>query len=236
MFESTFYAFRQNDAVSWIIIGILIFGSIFSWAVMVAKWLQIRATRRATAIFLRRFRAAKHPLELYHQRFACEPSPLSRVYHHGARELCFHLLGSAEVDETFPARLRDAKPLRATALASVRSSMEQTASEESLSLESNLILLASAVSGSPFLGLLGTVWGVMSAFAGIAMSGKADFNAMAPGVAGALTTTVSGLLVAIPAMFGYNFLLTTIRAMILETENFSAECVSAFEHRYLEVR
>jgi biopolymer transport protein ExbB/TolQ len=96
-----------------------------------------------------------------------------------------------------------------------------------------MILLATAVSGAPFLGLLGTVWGVMDTFSGVAMAGSANLQAMAPGVSGALITTVTGLLVAIPAMFGYNFLVTSIRSLIVQNDNFAAEVCSEFEHKYV---
>ena len=97
-----------------------------------------------------------------------------------------------------------------------------------------MILLASAVSGAPFLGLLGTVWGVMDAFTDIAVAGSPSLTTMAPGVSGALITTVTALCVAIPAMFGYNFLVTSIRAMIVEMDNFAAELASEFEHKYVD--
>ena len=84
------------------------------------------------------------------------------------------------------------------------------------------------------LGLLGTVWGVMETFAGVAAAGSANLAAMAPGVSAALITTVTGLLVAIPAMFGYNYLVTTIRATIVELDNFAAELASEFEHKFVE--
>jgi biopolymer transport protein ExbB/TolQ len=90
------------------------------------------------------------------------------------------------------------------------------------------------VSGAPFLGLLGTVWGVMDTFTGVAEAGSANLTAMAPGVSGALITTVTALCVAIPAMFGYNFLVTSIRGMIVEMDNFAAELASKFEHKYVE--
>jgi biopolymer transport protein ExbB/TolQ len=95
-------------------------------------------------------------------------------------------------------------------------------------------LLATAVSGSPFLGLLGTVWGVMDAFTGVAEAGSPNLVSMAPGVSGALITTVTALCVAIPAMFGYNFLVTSIRGMIVEMDNFAAELASEFEHKYVD--
>jgi biopolymer transport protein ExbB/TolQ len=117
---------------------------------------------------------------------------------------------------------------------SVRSAMEREVGEQALRLEDRMTVLATAVSGAPFLGLLGTVWGVMDTFSGIAMAGHPDIAAMAPGVSGALITTVTGLLVAIPAMFGYNFLVVTLRGLIVELDNFAAELASAFDHRYLD--
>ena len=94
--------------------------------------------------------------------------------------------------------------------------------------------MATAVSGSPFLGLLGTVWGVMDAFTGVAEAGSPSLASMAPGVSGALITTVTALCVAIPAMFGYNFLVTSIRAMIVQMDNFAAELASEFDHRFVD--
>ena len=112
----------------------------------------------------------------------------------------------------------------------VNAAMERAVGETALKLESQMILLATAVSGAPFLGLFGTVWGVMDTFTGVAEAGSPNLAAMAPGVSGALITTVTALCVAIPAMFGYNFLVTSIRGMIVEMDNFAAELASEFEH------
>ena len=117
----------------------------------------------------------------------------------------------------------------------VKRLMENAVAQESLKLESGLILLAIAVSGAPFLGLLGTVWGVMSTFAGIATSPQgANLAAMAPGVSAALITTVAGLLVAIPSMFGYNWLVHNLRVLTVQLDNFAQELVSKMETEYLE--
>lgn len=229
------FAFEHSNIAGKLIVFVLLIGSVFSWSVMWTKYHYIRKAKQQTRAFLERFRSARRPLLLFkgYQKFL--PSPVAAVFGEGCRELCFHLLGSSEIDETFQARLRDADPISATAMTAVRSSLEQTVSEEALKLEAQLILLASAVSGAPFLGLLGTVWGVMDAFSDVAASGSANLTALAPGVSGALLTTVTGLLVAIPAMFGYNYLLTTIRGMTVEMENFAAECASTFEHQYFDI-
>jgi biopolymer transport protein ExbB/TolQ len=114
--------------------------------------------------------------------------------------------------------------------------MEETAAAEAMALEKGMIVLSTAVAGGPFIGLLGTVWGVMETFAGIATAGSASLTAMAPGVAGALICTVIGLLVAIPAMFSYNFMVTTIRAITQELDGFASRFANQMEHRYVDNR
>lgn len=230
------FAFDHSTPEGKAILFILILASIFCWSVMATKVLQVRRARQQNTKFLRLFHASKTPLHLYENHLHADASTVAAVYNAGARELSYHMLGSSEVDETYSARLNRADGIDDRAMAAVRSAMERSVGEEMLKLESNLILLATAVSGSPFLGLLGTVWGVMDAFSGIAMAGHADLAAMAPGVSGALITTVVALCVAIPAMFGYNFLVTTTRHMTVEMENFAAECASVFEHIYVRSR
>jgi len=92
------------------------------------------------------------------------------------------------------------------------------------------------VAGGPFIGLLGTVWGVMETFSGIARVQAASLTAMAPGVAGALIATVVGLFVAIPAMFAYNYMITLVRAITQELDNFTTEYATSIEHTYVDNR
>ncbi len=226
------FAFEHSNTAGKAVIFILLVGSIFSWSVMWSKFTQLRAARLATLPFLKAFRSSLEPLDPYLSGRPPGESPQAAIYHAGAKELCFHLTGSSTIDSTLATRLTSARPISETGMNSVRTAMERVVGEESLRLESQLILLATAVSGAPFLGLLGTVWGVMDAFSDIALAGQASLAAMAPGVSGALITTVTGLLVAIPAMFGYNYLTTSIRSLNVQLENFSAECAAVFEHRF----
>lgn len=212
----------------------LFVGSIFSWAVMVTKIRFLNFAKRQSERFSALFHRDRTPLRIYEQGVRFEGSPLWEIYDAGCSELCFQMLGSMEVDETFRARMETADKITPAQMRAVTAAMERAVGEAGLKLESQMIILSTAVSGAPFLGLLGTVWGVMDAFGGIARSGSANLAAMAPGVAGALITTVFGLLVAIPAMFGYNFLVTTLRSMIVQAENFAAELASEIEHRYVE--
>jgi biopolymer transport protein ExbB/TolQ len=229
------YAFQESTVPGKIIIFTLFVASVFSWTVMVTKFRMAAHARKQNEKFLQHFRSDRQPLRLYEMVASIEGSPLFQVYRAGSTELTFHLLGSTEVDETFRARLQSAQPITPAQMRAVESAMERAVGETALKLEGQMILLATLVSGSPFLGLLGTVWGVMDAFSGIALAGSPDLAAMAPGVSGALLTTVTGLLVAIPAMFGYNFLVTSIRAMIVQMDNFAAELGSDFEHNFVSL-
>ena len=231
--DGLFFAFQESTLAGRIIILTLFVASIFSWSVMITKFRMIRFARKQTERFFSVFRKDRHPLRLYETGIAFDGSPSFAVYRAGCAELAFQMLGSSEVDETFDARVEVADRISAAQMRAVSVAMERAVGESGLRMESQMIILATAVSGSPFLGLLGTVWGVMDAFSGIAMAGTANLAAMAPGVSGALVTTVIGLLVAIPAMFGYNFLVTSLRSLLVQTDNFAAELASVFEHRFV---
>lgn len=207
------------------IIVILVIFSIFAWSVMAAKGLQMRRAKRMNALFDAEFRKEKEIFTIFDRRIQVEGCPNYEVYQTGCKEL----------EGRLKSRVREGRnsDVSLKAMEHVKRTLERTVASESLKLESGLILLAIAVSGAPFLGLLGTVWGVMSAFSEVAIKGQADLATMAPGVAAALITTVAGLLVAIPSMFGYNWLVHTLRVLTVELDNFAQELVSRMEVEFL---
>ncbi len=226
------YAYNEATLPGKLVIGGLLLASILSWSVIFTKLREIGLARRQTGRFLKKFRASRKPLQVFLSRESFAGSPAYAVYLAGCRELCFHLLGTSDLDETVAARLAEAERISPAAMAHVESALGREVGSQALRLEGGMIVLATAVSGGPFLGLLGTVWGVMDTFTGIATAGKASLAAMAPGVSGALITTVTGLLVAIPAMFGYNYLVVTLRGLTVELDTFASELATAFNHRY----
>src|SRR6476646_10155309 len=228
------FAFEHSTIAGKIVLGLLAVVSIFSWSIMITKLRVIRFARKQTSRFRAAFRKDRQPLRLFENSARFPGAPLFDVYRDGCEEMTFQLLGSAEVDERFKARLDGADKIAPAQMHAVNAAMERAVGETALGLESQMILLATAVSGSPFLGLLGTVWGVMDAFTGVAEAGSPSLASMAPGVSGALITTVTALCVAIPAMFGYNFLVTRIRGMIVEMDNFAAELASDLEHKFVD--
>lgn len=218
------FIWTQATPESKIIILCLLFFSVLAWSVMISKAMQMRRARRLNRFFMAEFRSQGHVLDLYDRRIQAAGCPLFNVYQVGGTELDTRLRRDG-------GEARSLVTLKG--MEHVKRSLENTVAQESLKLESGLILLALAVSGAPFMGLLGTVWGVMSTFGHVAQQGSATLSVMAPGVAAALSTTVAGLLVAIPSMFGYNWLVHTLRVLSVELDNFAQELVSKMETEYL---
>jgi biopolymer transport protein ExbB/TolQ len=219
------YIWEQATPEAKVIIFCLIIFSVMAWFVMISKAIQMRQAKRLNQFFTAEFRSQKTVLDVFDRRVQAEGCPLFMVYQAGSIEL------DARLKNPDGSRKRQ---VSIKGIEHVKRTMENAVAQESLKLESGLILLAIAVSGAPFLGLLGTVWGVMSTFGHIAQQGSATMAAMAPGVSAALITTVAGLLVAIPSMFGYNWLVHNLRVLTVELDNFAQEIVSKVETEYLE--
>jgi biopolymer transport protein ExbB/TolQ len=228
----------QNATPSAYLICTLLAGlSIASWVAMVRKSSLLKRARKANAAFTSELRRSPHPLSLFQsgERFA--EAPMYHVYFDGSRELAFYLLGTDEVDGTFTRRLQTASRITPSEMSAVRETMERAASEAALRLESGLGVVASALSGAPVLGLLGTVWGVMESFGGLTqVADGAGLRALAPGLSSAMITTIAGLVVAIPSMFGYNYLVSRIRHQIARIDHFSADFASILDRHFVDHR
>ncbi|MFT4549062.1 MAG: biopolymer transport protein TolQ [Pseudoalteromonas tetraodonis] len=229
------FAIKESSWPGVVVCAVLALLSCFSWAVMVSKFRLVARASRRDRRFLQAYREERDPLNLYEKGELVQGSPISGVYQAGARELTFHLTGSSETDDNFRDRVEAAEQLRPSQLDAVSNAMDRAVSGATGRLEAQMTVLATAVSGAPFLGLLGTVWGVMDTFSAVASSaGVASLKTMAPGVSAALVTTVVALLVAIPAMFGYNFLVNRIRTMVMGMDNYAAELRLDFERWYVD--
>jgi biopolymer transport protein TolQ len=220
------YIWEQATPEGKAVIACLVVLSILAWSVMIAKVLQMRRAKKLNQFFMAEFRTQKNVLDVFDRRIHAEGCPLFMVYQAGSLELDARL--------KLPSGDGRKRHVSLKGMEHVKRSLENTVAQESLKLESGLILLSNATSGAPFLGLLGTVWGVMSTFGHIAQQGSATMAAMAPGVAAALITTVAGLLVAIPSMFAYNWLVHNLRVFTVELDNFAQELVSKMETEYLK--
>ncbi|MGO4683761.1 DUF2341 domain-containing protein [Hyphomicrobium sp. 2TAF46] len=227
---------RAVTVDGWVVIGILLVMAVASWMVMVEKSGYLSRQRKANAEFLPRFRSLDSDLtalladgasgDKAQQRIRRDASML-RLYRIGAEELRKRSSG------TQPGRI---PVLNAEAIASIRAALEAGLVREIQMLNRMMVILTISISGGPFLGLLGTVIGVMITFAAIAMSGDVNINAIAPGVAGALMATVAGLAVAIPALFAYNYLTLGIRDRTTEMQVFVEEFVTKMAEAFSRER
>ena len=207
-----------------IIIILLVMFAVACW-VMVTKTLFVLRADKDNRSFLLRFRAASSDLLQLETTGSHPHSSLFRLYQAGVRELLKRKIGAT--DEAGPA-----KPLSGLSLNAVKASVDADLVHESHRLNSQMVFLTIAISGGPFLGLLGTVVGVMITFAAIAAAGDVNVNAIAPGIAAALLATVAGLAVAIPALFGYNYLASRIKNISSDMQIFVDEFTTRVAETY----
>ncbi len=204
---NVFVYFNQSNMAGKVIVFALLIFSLLAWTVMVGKHRDLKRLRELNLSFEKRLADSPSALNM-------DPA-LSR----GARGP--YAILAREAGEAFA---------RTGRLSMVVNTLQRAVAQVCIAYESKMVLLGSIVTGAPFLGLLGTVWGGMDAFGGIGAGGAgASIQTLAPGVSGALLTTVAGLLVAIPSVFGYNFLLAQTKTMVTELENFAGALADRIE-------
>lgn len=227
-----YYAFQHSDSVGKGIVLLLLISSSITWTVMVDKGLVLRRAKMLSRRFLYKFRAHQGSIASATLSREKNHSPVGELYAAGVDKLNeFYEQSSFNCDP----RLRGGVKLSEAQLSAIEAVLEREVSHQIEQLETRIGMLGTMVSLSPFLGLFGTVWGVMMAFCGIALAGKPDFFALAPGVAGALLTTVAGLVVAIPSLVGYNMLNGTIRHLTNMMDNFTEEFMVRLKLEQLEL-
>lgn len=217
LFASPLTLLEQTSGVARVILGILLLLSVFSWALIFQKLFQLGGIDRKTNRFLQMFRAGgglPNPRAL---RAGSGKTPLIAVYDAGYAEL------QSQLDGANPRGSTVKNP------SAVGVEMQVAAGDEVRRLEKGMSWLATIASVSPFIGLFGTVWGVMDAFAGLGDAGTASLRAVAPGIAEALVTTAAGLFAAIPALIAYNHYLHGIRGVASRMDNFASEFVARIE-------
>ena len=247
------YAIKNATTEGLVTVIALVLLSLFSWTIILGKFRQLLIARQATKKFFEAYNATRDPLDIQRKGETFEGAPAYQLYVRGADELAYHLknnpvsvAGRVRPVVSLPAGIENehtdfvakanVTKISVASFDAVRVTLEEAAGAEAMALEKGMIVLSTAVAGGPFIGLLGTVWGVMSTFASIAENNSASLTTMAPGVAAALVATVTGLLVAIPAMFAYNFMVTTIRAITQELDGYATRYATQIEHIYVDNR
>lgn len=245
---SYFVTIAKNlTADGWVVIGICMAMLVIALGIMIFKAFFLTRIERANAKFLLEFRRlsaanatsldapsddkddnlddAPSMASLANDHNKHGASTLYRLYHHGVREVNKRIAAKS-------VGAAHALILSPQSIDAIRAAMDGTMTRLQQSMSSQMVLLTIAISGGPFLGLLGTVIGVMITFAAIALSGDVNVNAIAPGVAAALAATVAGLAVAIPALFGYNWLNTRIKSVTADNRVFVDEFVTLLAEQY----
>lgn len=212
-----------------IIILLLLLGfSLLSWTIMVRKWLTFRRMERQSRGFIALFRKSPRLSEVSQ---ACEHyrgTPLSGIFVAAYQELNSQLQSPKVKDAPNPGH----PVLSERNISGIQRAIQRAASAELTVLERNMSWLATTASVTPFIGLLGTVVGIISAFNGLGMEKTASIQAVAPGIADALIATAAGLFAAIPAVIGYNQLVHHIKAIASEMDDFSTELINLVERSF----
>lgn len=197
---------KQSGPVAKVVLLILLFFSVVSWAIILSKWASLRRARTQSGRFLRAFRKAQRLQDMMAVSDQFKPSPLVPVFENGFQEF-----------------------RRGQNIASVQRATQIASSEELTRLERRLPWLATTGAVTPFIGLFGTVWGIIDAFQGLGNAGAATLRAVAPGISEALITTAAGLFAAIPAVIFYNFFTHDMREFGARMDDFSLELLNALE-------
>ncbi len=224
---SIYYAFIHSDAMGQGIVIVLALMSVATWTLMLEKGIGLNRAYKGSRRFIDEFRQKRNPMSM-RNRAENDPSPVARIYESAYARIC-QLHGDEQHMMSAGRRV-----LNDVELEVIRATMEENVADQILKLEDKIIVLMTAVSISPFLGLFGTVWGIMLAFTEMAMAGRPDIHTLAPGVSGALLTTVLGLLVAIPSLVGYNTISFYIKQVTVHMDNFVEEFIAKLKIEQLE--
>ncbi len=211
--------FLQCDLVGQVITVSLAVFSLIAWTIMFGKYFELKRLRELNYAFESHLRDQRSVLDLPESYRSRRSIPYADLF--------------ADAIESY---------WRATAIAKERglvdnrsrleqseNALQRALARQTLRYEASMIFLASIVTGAPFMGLLGTVWGVMEAFGAVSHQQTASIQTLAPGISAALLTTIAGLLVAIPSLFGYNFILNTTKNLITELENYASSLADRIE-------
>ncbi len=209
-----------SGPIAKVVLLVLLFFSIVSWALIVEKAWQLRRVRWQTFEFLKIFREGRRPSTIYGAARRTRESPLAQLYVAAYQEGA----GASELSERVADDLDEGLP--ADRLEAVNRALRRAAAHEVAQLERYLPFLATTASATPFIGLFGTVWGIIAAFHGIGQQGSASLAVVAPGISEALIATAAGLGAAIPAVIGYNYFVNRVKHWATEMDGFTLDLLN----------
>jgi biopolymer transport protein TolQ len=202
-----------------VVLAILLIFSIYSWAIILTKWLWFKRAEAATRRFLSRFHGGAKITELYSGIEDYEQSPVSRVFVAGYEEI------TSQIDQAGG---------QVRSLDALARELQSATIEEVTKMERSLTWLATTANASPFIGLFGTVVGIIIAFLGLSTAAASSIQAVAPGIAEALIATAAGIAAAVPAAIFYNHFLNRLKALTATMDRFSLEMLNLIERHYIK--
>ncbi len=216
--------FLATGWVAKVVLMILVLFSLASWSVIFGKWRELTSAAKASDRFIKLFRRASRLNEVANEVQKYRLSPLAPMFQAGHSEL------EAQLRTTRPAGTDP--NLKIKSLDAISRALERVRSSELERLQRALPMLATTASATPFIGLFGTVWGIMNTFRAIGATGSTSILTVAPGIAEALINTAAGLLAAIPAVIAYNHLLARVRSLNRRMEDFELEFLNLVERNF----
>jgi biopolymer transport protein TolQ len=210
----------QSGLVAKIVLLMLLGASITCWAIIFTKWKVLKAAHLQNDKFINIFWNSKSIDEIITKTEKFQASPVASVFKYAVKEL--RRVSGGEISSNTPSER----------LENVQRALMRASSSEIASLEKNVAWLATTASAAPFVGLFGTVWGIMNAFQNIGATGAANLAVVAPGISEALITTATGIAAAIPAVIAYNYFLGQIKKVAVDIDCFTQDFVNIV-HRSL---
>lgn len=219
---------RGSGPVVQSVLYLLIFFSVASWGIIAQKFRQIRRAKAESAKFIEIFWERRNLSSIHDASRELTASPVAQVFRSGYEEL---VRVSRSKKESVPG---DSLTTDLTGVDNVSRAMKRATSVEITKLEKYSSFLATVASSAPFVGLFGTVWGIMNAFRGLSVTHSSSIQAVAPGIAEALVATAVGLAAAIPALIAYNHFVHQVKVLAVEMDNFSQEFLNIAERHFLK--
>ena len=207
-----------------VVLYLLILFSVVSWGVILFKFRHVREAKKQSARFIEIFWESRNLASIHEASQELEASPVAHVFIAGYEELLRVSCRNAAETEGLTTDL--------SGVDNVARAMKRAANVELTKLEQTLTFLATTSGSTPFIGLFGTVWGIMNAFRGLSVARSSTIQAVAPGIAEALIATAAGLVAAIPALIAYNHFLQVIRVLTADMENFTQEFLNIAERHF----
>ncbi|HKA36402.1 MAG TPA: MotA/TolQ/ExbB proton channel family protein [Thermoanaerobaculia bacterium] len=224
--------FRETGPTAKVVLAILLLFSLISWIIIFAKWIRLRRVASQSEKFVSFFRKSKRFSEVNAIASQLPDTPLTTLFKAGYAELDAQVKANRPEDPAVTAAGTPAGKLLIKNIAGVERALERAIGVEVSRLTRYMTFLATTASACPFIGLFGTVWGIMQSFRAIGQTGSTSIAAVAPGISEALVNTAAGLAAAIPALVAYNYFMGRVRQQRAGMEDFALEFINLAERNF----